>query len=189
MDKNKNNWEHMVKQAYEDLTIDNISDPTKDDIKYIREACKEALKCKNSGTQVGNVLVKDDKIIGSSHPVLIDGFDYEDFPKDGNSRYMQKYDFIWYAEMMVCHNARKNGNSVEGSILYKTYGCPPDTFKYLILEGVKEFVFSLKKDECVHSDNMVSNSIMAKKYGVNIRLIRLLTDEELDGVERPKNYN
>lgn len=180
-------WNRIVKNAFEDLKYQNIQEPDISDIKYLREAYRAAGKAINCSTQVGCVLVKDDVVIASSEPIGMPSIPFEIIPvaEPGVPKYNTKYCYTWYCEMLVLKKARDSGHSPKGSTLYKLYGCSPDNIKYLILEGVERFVFSVPEDKGLWSDNMVGISIMCQQLGIEMKLVRKLTQEELDDVEMP----
>lgn len=182
-------WDEIVKEAYEFLSYDNIQEPNEEDIKFMKEAYKEASKATNCSVQVGSVLVKDGQVLGGSQPMSIPGVPMDKIPPFDASkpRYMAKYDYIWFSEMKTIQNAIQNGHDINGSVLYKYCGCPPESFKYMLMFGVRKFVFSVQKNEGLYSDNMVSNAIMAKLSGAEIKLVRDLTKEEVGDSPHPKN--
>ena len=131
-------------------------------------------KSKDQSTQIGAVMVGEDKQIVSTG--------YNSFPRgiDDNIPERQerpeKYYWMVHAETNAILNAALNGTKTKGSVMYMTCGIPcADCARNIISVGVKEII--CKKDQSIMSDESMikweegaTRSIqMFKEAGVIIR--------------------
>ena len=90
-------------------------------------------------TQVGAVLVKNNRVIGVGYNGEPKGFHF-DF--DWNSP--EKYPYVIHAEMNAISNANRNGVDCNGADIYLTLSPCHDCIKLLIQHGIKN-VYYLKE--------------------------------------------
>lgn len=135
--------------------------------RFLELAKTIGLWSKDPSTQVGSVLVDDEKNI------LSVGFN--GFPrgvKDDINRYINrdlKYKMICHAEANAVAAAARNGHSLKGAILYST-AMPCCQCTVLILQaGVKEIVFATNSDyETRWAADLKVSWEMCREVGVGV---------------------
>jgi dCMP deaminase len=139
----------------------------------IAEAVK--LKSKDQSTQIGAVIVGDDKQIVSTG--------YNSFPRsivDGNDERQlrpEKYYWMEHAERNAIYNAALNGVSTKGTSIYLTCGIPCcDCARGIINSGIKK-VYCKEQDTTKNREHWDEH---AK------RSMEMFTEADVDVIFYPK---
>jgi dCMP deaminase len=133
----------------------------------IAEAVK--LKSKDQSTQIGAVIVGDDKQIVSTG--------YNSFPRnivDGNDERQlrpEKYYWMEHAERNAIYNAALNGVSTKGTSIYLTCGIPCcDCARGIINSGIKK-VYCKEQDTTKNREHWDEHAI---------RSMEMFTEADVD---------
>jgi len=117
---------------------------------FMRFALLAALKSKDLSTQVGAVIVRDNRILSVGYnglPIGVhDPFDFSEPDKKMLSRRTErpeKYHWVEHAERNAIYHAARNGVSIMGSTLYVTGPPCENCTRGIIQAGIKK-VFYLK---------------------------------------------
>jgi len=118
---------------------------TKWDARFLRLAREISTWSKDRSTQVGAVIVAEDKTPGpygyNGFPRLID-----DEAEDRHAR-PSKYDWTEHAERNAIYNATRTGLGLKGCTIYVTHVPCPDCARAIVQVGIRRVVVDQKSRE------------------------------------------
>ena len=140
------------------------------DVRFLRLAKEVATWSKDRSTQVGAVIVGDDKTPG---PYGFNGFPraIDDAVEDRHSR-PAKYKWTEHAERNAIYNAARVGMSLKGSTIYVTHMPCADCTRAIVQVGIKRVV--------VDADSL-ENADFAQRWSEDDKITKDMFDEA--GVE------
>jgi dCMP deaminase len=137
--------------------------------KYFSGIAKlSALRSKDPKTQVGAVIVTEDKTIsGIGYNGFPRGIDDDVFPWDSTGNWVDtKYPYVVHAEANAILNST---TSLKNSTLYVTLFPCNECAKLIIQSGIKEIVYISEKFSKV--DQLEASKRMLKAAGIGVRQI------------------
>lgn len=147
---------------------------------FMMEALLVSKRSKDPVTQVGAVIVKDNKVIGTGYNGFTLGMSDDTglWGKENNDKLKNKYMYVCHAELNAILNA--NGK-IEGATIYITLFCCSECCKAIIQSGIKKIVYANYSSNNVTykaSEIMLAaaNDIEVVKYS-GIRKLTLDFDE------------
>lgn len=125
-----------------------------------------SLRSKDPNTQVGAVIVKNNKIVSTGYNGFPFGCSDDEYPweREGET-YKTKYPYVVHAELNCILNAR--GLDLTGSTLYVSLFPCHECAKAIIQSGIKEVVYS--SDKYDGTDDNIASKKMLKDAGVETR--------------------
>lgn len=132
---------------------------------FMATAVLAAQRSKDPVTQVGAVIVNDDKkIVGVGYNGFPQGCSDNDFPwkKDSENSLNNKYMFVVHAEVNAILN--KTSADTKGCILYVVLFPCNECAKVIIQSGFKEIVYM--SDKYAHMESTIGSKLMFDAAGI-----------------------
>lgn len=144
------------------------------DTHFMMLAYITAMRSKDPSTQVGRVIVSDDKrVLRTGYNGLTNGMeDIDEFwrPEEKADKYL----FAEHAERNAIYNATKSGTTLKGSTIFVPWAPCSDCMRAIIQSGIKEVVIHSKHPGMLIKNNWNKSNergkLMAKRRKVSIRM-------------------
>lgn len=122
-------------------------------------------RSKDPSTQVGSVIVKDNKIVSIGYNGAPNGFSDDEFPWGREGDYLEtKYPYVCHSELNAISNYDGPKSNLKGSTLYVTLFPCNECTKLIIQNGIKKVVY--KENKYPDSDEVKASTYLLEKCGV-----------------------